>query len=255
MPANAPHAPAAPQLKNGQRLKNIAVKLGRFRRGAIYVPLIPRRAGIPRLLALPNLTLEKLILLAQKHPELLISGRITVYSGAYYILLAHNIYLPARAGMKTAAPMGTINRKRASHQKPQAIMSKLLVHTIGTPASESVTVKPATKVTVPISVVGEPGPHLATAIPEGTYLWNRMGRIIFSPTRKQWIFIFDTDGRGAPDPPIVVLPSPILSQMQSLGAGQRTQPVLRISGVITQFDGQNFLVPTYVQLYHNLGRF
>lgn len=245
-----------PAYRNGQRLNRILVKVGQYQKGAFYVKLMPQKPTTgAALLALPNLTLEKLLALAKTDQELVVSGRVSVYDGKYYFMLAPNIYQPSQFGLRTGPAMRKISRRRASQQNAATILKKLLSHSISAPASEHITIKPAAVVRLPIQDMNGSGAQSAPAVAEGTYIWNRMGHLLYEPVIRQWIFVFLSDGRRAPDAPIIILPSPQLSEMQALEVQNHSRAVLRISGIVTEFRGHNFLMPTYVQLYHNLGRF
>jgi hypothetical protein len=220
------------------------------------VKLLPQKPTPgPALLALPSLTLEKLLALAKTDQELVVSGRVSVYGGKYYFMLASHIYQPGQFGLRTGHAMGDISRQRASQQRAATVLKKLLSHSISAPASERITIKPAAVVRVPMQDMNRPGDKSAPAVAEGTYIWNRMGHLMYEPIIRQWVFVFLSDGRRTPDAPIIILPSPQLADMQALEEQNHSRAVLRISGIVTEFRDHNFLMPTYVQLYHNLGRF
>jgi hypothetical protein len=242
--------------RNGQELNRILVKVTDYKPGAFYVRLMPQRptAG-PPLLALPNLTLEKLIAMARKHPLLVVSGRVSTFGNRAYLLLAPNIYRPSQFGERTRSSDTKISRRRASRERASVVLSQLLSHSISAPASEQVIVRPAKMVKVPLQNMNRPGDRLAPAVAQGTYLWNRMGRLLYDPILRQWVFVFLSDGRHAPDPPIILMPSPQLQEMQNLEKQAHSRAILRISGIVSEFRHHNFLMPTYVQLYHNLGRY
>lgn len=249
-------AVGVPSYRNGQRLNRILVKVMPYQRGAFYVKLLPQKPTPgPALLALPNLTLEKLLALAKTDRELVVSGRVSIYGGKYYFMLAPNIYQPRQFGLRPGPAMRKISRRRASQQNASTVLKELLSHSISAPASEHITIKPAAVVGVPLQNMNRPGAQSAPAVAEGTYVWNRMGHLMYEPVIQQWIFVFLSDGRRTPDAPIIILPSPQLAEMQALETQNHSSAVLRISGIVTEFRNHNFLMPTYVQLYHNLGRF
>ncbi len=241
---------------NDQILNRILVKVKPYQKGTFYVTLLPQKPTPgPELLALPSLTLEKLLALAKTHRELVVSGRVTYFDGKSYLMLAPNIYQPGQLEVHVGGKLGRISRQRASHENAAVILHKLLSHSISAPASERITIKPAARVKLPLANGRRPGAWSAPAVAEGTYIWNRMGHLLYDPVMRQWIFVFLSDGRRAPDAPIIILPSPPLATMQALETQKHSRAVLRISGIVTAFRDHNFLMPTYVQLYHNLGRF
>ncbi len=254
--AKAPRKLSTISYHNNQELNRILVKVAAYKPGAFYVRLLPQRptAG-PPLLALPNLTLEKLIAMSRKHPLLVVSGRVSTFGNRAYLLLAPNIYRPSQFGERAHVSDTKISRRRASRERAFVVLSQLLSHSISAPASEHVIIRPAKMVKVPLQNMNRPGERWAPAVTQGTYIWNRMGRLLYDPILRQWVFVFLSDGRHAPDPPIILLPSPQLQQMQDLEKQAHSRAILRISGIVSEFRHRNFLMPTYVQLYHNLGRY
>jgi hypothetical protein len=257
-PQQTKRKPAAksPAYRNNQLLNRVVIKVQPHQKGAFYVALKPQNPTPgPTLLAMPNLTLEKLLALAKTHRELVVSGRVHLYNGKSYLMLAPNIYQPRQFGMHVGVEMEKISRRRASKENAAAILKKLLSHSISAPASEHITIHPAARVRLPLQNMNAPNDATAPALAEGTYIWNRMGHLQYDPVLGQWVFVFLSDGRRAPDPPIIILPSAKLAEMRALGLQQHSRAILRISGIVTEFKDRNFLMPTYVQLYHNLGRF
>lgn len=78
-------------------------------------------------------------------------------------------------------------------------------------------------------------------IREGTYRFDRAGRLIKTPDG-QAEFIFDADGQAMQDPPMVILPNLTLmgmeSQIKSLGRDLR----FRITGMITEYRDRNYIL-------------
>jgi hypothetical protein len=77
-------------------------------------------------------------------------------------------------------------------------------------------------------------------LPEGHYIADRRGRLICSSD--YWLFVFESDGKVLADPPIKVLPNRWLEKMESDVAASHDPILFRISGEITTYRGQNFLL-------------
>jgi hypothetical protein len=76
--------------------------------------------------------------------------------------------------------------------------------------------------------------------PEGHYIADRRGRLICS--NDYWLFVFESDGKALADPPIKVLPNRWLEKMESDIAASREAMIFRISGEVTTYRGQNFIL-------------
>jgi hypothetical protein len=76
--------------------------------------------------------------------------------------------------------------------------------------------------------------------PEGHYIADRRGRLICS--NDYWLFVFESDGKTLADPPIKILPNRWLEKMESDVAASREALMFRISGEVTTYRGQNFIL-------------
>lgn len=88
-------------------------------------------------------------------------------------------------------------------------------------------------------------------LPEGYYIANRRGRLLQGDVF--WVFTFESDGKNLSDPPIKVLPNRWLEKMES---DVRTSPdpiIFRISGEVTCYRGQNFLLLRKVLVEREFG--
>lgn len=112
----------------------------------------------------------------------------------------------------------------------------------------------------PGSTVARPGPTTAavdktsgagavapnapalTVLPEGTYLVDRIGRLVHGADGQQWEFAFDADGKALRDPPLVVLPNKTLMGIESAVSSLSREPRLRITGMVTEYRGRNYIL-------------
>lgn len=88
-------------------------------------------------------------------------------------------------------------------------------------------------------------------LPEGHYVADRRGRLISS--NDYWLFVFESDGKALADPPIKVLPNRWLEKMESDIAASREALIFRISGEITTYRGQNFILLRKVLIERDSG--
>lgn len=81
------------------------------------------------------------------------------------------------------------------------------------------------------------------ALPEGTFLALRSGRLLRSSVGGEIIFVFDADKDGGQDPPVVLAPSLLLERMEKR-AEDRTDGVrFLLSGEVLTYHNRNYLIP------------
>ena len=89
-------------------------------------------------------------------------------------------------------------------------------------------------------------------LPEDYRLVDRPGRLVRHPTRG-WQFVFEDRGTGEVEPPMVLLPNLMLQAMEELSQGQVRSPVFIVSGDVTEYRGENFLLARKVYIRPELG--
>ena len=88
-------------------------------------------------------------------------------------------------------------------------------------------------------------------LPEGYYIADRRGRLIRGNVF--WVFVFESDGKALADPPVKVLPNRWLEKMESDVVASSDPIIFRISGEITCYHGENFLLPRKVLVEREFG--
>ncbi len=77
---------------------------------------------------------------------------------------------------------------------------------------------------------------------EGSFVIDRLGRLIKSADGRGWEFALDADGQSLQDPPLRVLPNIKLmlmeDQLESAGRDLR----FRVSGMLTEYRGRNHVL-------------
>ncbi len=209
---------------------------------------------------LPCLTLQAMEALHEPHARFVISGMLTRYHHTFYLLPDADVRLLRKhAPHAIAAPPAQATESKTAVKGPensaQAVLQNLLSHHISRPVQQLVTIQPMLTVR-PIPDLPQPiGDLRSPALREGSYIWNRPGRLMFNDPLHEWIFVFQSDGQGLEEPPLIMLPCRLLQRMQTRSAQRGTEIKFRVSGKITQFKGRNYLFTTYVEVAHNLGRF
>ncbi len=84
---------------------------------------------------------------------------------------------------------------------------------------------------------------LARLLPEGAFLTQRVGGLIRARTG-EWIFISSADEAGRRDPPLVLLPSATLQELENRIAGDATGVRVVLSGQVFVYHDRNYLMPT-----------
>jgi len=91
---------------------------------------------------------------------------------------------------------------------------------------------------------GDPMPQLRR---EGEFMVNRRGRLLRSPEGYQ-LFVFEADGAGSPELPMIVQPSRLLQAMEEIVAERGDAVVFVISGQVHAYRGANYILPTMMKI-------
>ncbi|MGC8624745.1 MAG: hypothetical protein ACP5VQ_05715 [Phycisphaerae bacterium] len=254
--------PLMATLRTGSVLENVPGKLV-LKPGVRYpkFQFIHPKKDWPRTIQLlPCLALQAMELIQQPHTGFVLSGIVTQYQHQLYLLPSADVRLLQNSPMKktrpaTSATTQPLTASLAQKTTAQAVLNNLLAHHISRLIEQLVTIPPM-RTSKPIPDLPQPaGNGLAAALPEGSYIWNRSGRLLFNRPLHEWIFVFQTDSPRLTAPPLILLPCHLLERMENRSAHDGTEIKFRISGRITQFKGRNYLLITYFEVVHNLGRF
>lgn len=97
-------------------------------------------------------------------------------------------------------------------------------------------------------------PAVAT-LREGTYIIDRIGRLEKTPDGSQAQFVFDADGRSLREPPLIIVPNLKLMMMENAVSGATRDLKFRVSGVITEYKGRNYVLLEKVFVVPDLAQF
>jgi hypothetical protein len=87
-----------------------------------------------------------------------------------------------------------------------------------------------------------PGAEQLQLLREGTYIIDRVGRIRKTADGLQAEFVFEADGKALRDPPVIVLPNLKLMAMESAAKSASRDLRFRITGMVTEYNGRNYLL-------------
>ena len=209
---------------------------------------------------LPCLTLQAMESIDQPHIGFIVSGMLSQYHHHLYLLPSADVRLLRKhPRMAAAAPPSAATQPEtaamAQATSAQSVLNSLLAHHISRPIEQLVTIKPMLRAK-PIPDMPMPaGSGSSVALREGTYIWNRPGRLLFNRRLREWIYVFQADGARLSAPAMIILPSHLLERMEKRSDRDGTEIKFRISGKITQFKGRNYIFPIYENVAHDLGRF
>ena len=87
-----------------------------------------------------------------------------------------------------------------------------------------------------------PNPPTPVLKREGQFVIDETGRLVKNADGKSWDFVFDADGQAMQDAPMGVLPNMKLDGMETAVMGLDHQPKFRVTGMVTEYKGKNYLL-------------
>ncbi|MFK7790623.1 MAG: hypothetical protein AB8C95_14160 [Phycisphaeraceae bacterium] len=88
---------------------------------------------------------------------------------------------------------------------------------------------------------------LAELKDEGQFIIARTGRMIRSADGSQALFVLDSDGPGAPEPPMILQACKLLETMEKTVQQQGEDVPFVITGQVFMYRGANYLLPSIVK--------
>lgn len=120
----------------------------------------------------------------------------------------------------------------------------------GAPRPSAPAVLPSTpgQPKAPAGVVSPVSPNIKErpVIAEGRWISVRPGRLI--KMQGAWAFAFESKSTEHSDPPLPLLPCQQLELMEAEAVEGQRSPVFVVTGEITEYHGQNYLLPRIVQV-------
>ncbi|MEP0843924.1 MAG: hypothetical protein HRF43_14570 [Phycisphaerae bacterium] len=177
-----------------------------------------------------------------------VTGRVTEFQGANYLLLENVMELieprePPPRSEGVTPPTAEPQTRPSSGKEPtaeeliQQLMRDRPTHQVVAPAES-----PAVQTAPAGGESGEPPSAVKDQAywPERTLLSDRLVRLV--PNEGTWLMAFDDPGRNPTDRPIRVLPSRLLESAINLTGGGTRGVVLVVSGEVTAYRGTNYLL-------------
>lgn len=213
---------------------------GRLARGGAWWTFVGDSARFSRpVKLLPNASLEVMVRTATHAPSevpFIVAGEMTVYHGENYLLV--RAVRRSRAAMEAA--------KEPDAPSPDEPASP------DAPVDDVLAVLKARKLANPLLDLTEGGSHdlspgpFARApglLPDGSLIASRAGRAVRQDD--WWVFVFESDHPDHRDTPIKLLPNLVTETMVTATEQEGVGVVFVVSGEVTQFEGENFLLPRF----------
>lgn len=86
-------------------------------------------------------------------------------------------------------------------------------------------------------------PAAGQLVREGSFLRNRRGRLVRG--EGAWVYVFDKDGQGNAEPPMVMLPCRRLREMQQALELRARTLTFQTTGQVFAYEGRNYFLPTF----------
>ncbi len=229
----------------------------------------PRLPGAPSMQVLPNARLallESVLAETGTDRRFLVTGRITEFQGANYLLLNNVAELPRAAELPaTAAPSpdaapapqpdGQAETRPAGREPTAEELIRQMMQ--DRPPRSAVLPEPRTPTGTGPSEPGErslPEPPQAERAhwEDDTLLYDRPVRLV-PGEGGGWMLAFEDLGKNPTDGPVRILPSRLLERAISLTAGGTRPVVLIVSGEITAHRGANYILLRKVLVRRSAG--
>jgi hypothetical protein len=187
----------------------------------------------PPVKLLPNLSLEQMIRAAEGSDDPVrfsVSGEMTVYQSQNFLLptFATRISSPVPLPPTESPDVSTPESPSPVDDVISAMKAQIVPRSLASP-DENARRGPARRESV-----------LWASIADGTPLVNRPGRVV--QTGQWWTIIFESDNADRPEPPLRVLPNRVLEGMVRTSERGAAGLVFLVSGEITAFQGENYLL-------------
>ena len=221
---------------------------------------------------LPCELMEQMETLAARTPgaRFRMSGETTVFEGHAYVLPTKVTVLPheALSAPVAAAPAATTNasstpigdlrpaKASAAAGKPGELTSDdLLQALLSENAGRPIQTVPVLPDSPKPASVAPAGPSVLPAA-RGEMVADRLVRIVPDPQGRWWLAAFEADNT-LQEPPMRLLPCAMLAKAKSLAGEARPgrMRIFRVSGKVTRYEGNRYLLLRKVLVELNLGQF
>jgi len=203
--------------------------------------------ALPDMYVLPNLQLMDMEtqLDANTRPLVfVVAGTITEYRGHNYLLLDSGPQSTPR-NAATGLPRPSTTQPVSADQ----VVQQLIAGAGPKPPANDADAAPVSRQRHAVMVDDKSGPGavapgaaLLSVIREGTRIFDRVGRLTRHGPGRLDEFTFDADRAAMQDPPVLLLPNLKLVAMENAVSATSKDQRFRVSGMITEYRGRNYLL-------------
>lgn len=207
---------------------------------------------LPPMLVLPDLELMKMEnaqSATTRELKFVVTGTVTEYKKKNYILLESG---PQDLTSRLLPPPPP--RTRPANASADQMLNEML-------AADSKPVAPLAK-QPPIepdrtsgSAAVAPGAPRLMVLRENSPINDRLCRLTTAPDGQQEQIVLDSDGSALEDPPLIVLPNLKLMAMEDAGKNADRDQRFRVSGMLTEYRGRNYILLDKVVLVPQANQF
>lgn len=233
---------------------SVVDRMGRLQRDGedwMFVSEPTATSGSSRTRLLPSVSLEVMVRTARgssRPVTFIVSGEMTVFQGRNHLLVRH-VRRSRAARVKPVEPPAVANPAPTKPSEPGSAVDVLSAMQQARPDEQPLQADP------PTARSRQKRDALATVtlIPEGTPIVRRPGRVILDG--RSWAFAFESDSTEMPEPPMRVLANLNTELMVRAAEGAGAGQVFVVSGEVTLFEGENFLLPRVAMRRIDAGNF
>jgi hypothetical protein len=200
---------------------------------------------LPPMLVLPNLELMKMEnaqAATTRDLKFVVSGTVTEYRKKNYILLDSG---PQDLSSRLLPPPPP----KTEPENPTADqMLKEMLAADSTPLPPIPKQPPLEADRTSGTAAVAPGAPRMTVLRENSPITDRLCRLAPTPDGQQQQLVLDSDGAALEDPPLIVLPNLKLMSMEDAAKGAEREQRFRVSGILTEYRGRNYILMDKVVL-------
>lgn len=198
---------------------------------------------------LPNVTLESLVRTSAGHQpplRLTLSGEVTVFNNANYLLARVAMRAtklkpkPKSAPPPVATPKATDTPDQDA-ASGEASSAKDVFERLKALRPQQQMIVPAGEDRLAGGTSAQRSARGAAVLPDGSPLVHRPGRLIQAGA--WWTFVPESDHPDRPETPMKLLPNLNLQLMAKATLNDSSGLVFIVSGEVTAFEGENYLLP------------
>ncbi|MEZ0264125.1 MAG: hypothetical protein ACAI43_05315 [Phycisphaerae bacterium] len=173
-------------------------------------------------------------------------GRVaSVLTASLAVAVALAADAQAGGDPKTAKPPATAPATKPAGA-PNVPASQLMDSLLRPASSGAQPLKPITDAPTVDLTTGKgavaPGAPQLNLMREGAYVVDRVGRLTKGADGQSYELTFDADGKTLKDPPMVILPNQKLMQMENAVQGSNRDIRFRVTGMVTEYKGRNYVL-------------